>query len=71
MAKLTKKQLDEKVVVTCYRETKTMTRRAAIKLYEEGCAVATVLNATAIPLSTSSLWTDLPRLQTRLTTTNK
>lgn len=36
MAKLTKKQLDEKVKVTCYRETKKMTRRAAIKLYEEG-----------------------------------
>lgn len=36
MARLTKKQLAEQVTVTCYRKTETMTRREAIKEFEEG-----------------------------------
>lgn len=36
MARLTKKQMDEQVRVTCYRKTETMTRRKAIKEFEEG-----------------------------------
>ena len=36
MARLTKKQMDEQVSVTCYRHKETMTRRKALKKYEEG-----------------------------------
>ena len=36
MKRLTKKQLDEKVKITCYRQTETMTRRDAIEEYYEG-----------------------------------
>lgn len=36
MARLTKKQMDEQVRVTCYRKTKTMTRREALKFYQDG-----------------------------------
>ena len=36
MARLTKKQMDEQVTVTCYRETEKMKRRDAIDFYEEG-----------------------------------
>lgn len=36
MARLTKRQMDEQVKVTCYRKTETMTRRKALKEYEEG-----------------------------------
>ena len=38
MAKLTNKQMNEQVRVTCYRVTETMTRRQALKRYEEGMA---------------------------------
>lgn len=33
---MTKKQMDEQVRVTCYRKTETMTRRQALKRYQEG-----------------------------------
>ena len=36
MRKFTKKQLSEKVTVTCYRQTETMTRQEAIDEYYEG-----------------------------------
>jgi hypothetical protein len=36
MKKFTKKQLNEKVKVTCYRQTETMTRQEAINEYYEG-----------------------------------
>ena len=36
MAGLTKRQLEEQVKVTCYRETETMKRRDAIAYYQEG-----------------------------------
>lgn len=36
MKQLTKKQLNEKVKITCYRQTETMTRREAIEEYYEG-----------------------------------
>ena len=36
MARLTKKQMAEQVRVTCYRKTETMTRREALKFYQEG-----------------------------------
>ncbi len=38
MARLTKKQMDEQVTVTCYRQKETMTRRKALEEYEEGMA---------------------------------
>ena len=36
MKQFTKKQLKEKVSVTCYNKTKTMTRGEAISMYYEG-----------------------------------
>ena len=36
MARLTKIQMAEQVRVTCYRKTETMTRRDALKFYQEG-----------------------------------
>ena len=36
MARLTKKQMDEQVSVTCYRQKEIMTRRKALKKYEDG-----------------------------------
>lgn len=34
--KLTKEQMNEKVTITCYRKTDTMTRREALDFYAEG-----------------------------------
>lgn len=36
MKALTKKQLNEKVKITCYRQTETMVRKKAIDEYYEG-----------------------------------
>lgn len=36
MKALTKKQLNEKVKITCYRQTETMVRKDAIDEYYEG-----------------------------------
>ena len=36
MARLTKKQMAEQVTVTCYRQTKTITRGEALAFYQEG-----------------------------------
>ena len=36
MARLTKKQMEEQVTVTCYRKTETMTRGEALAFYQEG-----------------------------------
>lgn len=36
MARLSKQQLAEKVRITCYRKTETMTRKKAINYYQEG-----------------------------------
>ena len=36
--KLTERQMNETVTVTCYRKKEKMTRRAAIDYYQEGMA---------------------------------
>lgn len=36
MTRLTEKQLNQRVTITCYRKKQVMTRRKAIAYYEEG-----------------------------------